>query len=92
MDCSEIFNLIDEYIEETLELSKREEYEAHIKICSDYFCFIATYKKSLEITEKIICFRMPERVEQRILAQLKNEMLTSEKNENKKKKEETILE
>ena len=88
MDCRDILNLIDDFIEETLSDAEREEFEAHISICTECYVFTMTYRKSKDLTEKIISFRMPDSVERRILSSIKKEMLTFA---SEKEKEEELL-
>src|SRR5262245_39553441 len=52
--CREGVGFIDDYVSGDLSVASRAAFENHLKICPDCVAFLATYKKTIEITRSFL--------------------------------------
>jgi len=52
--CREEVGFIDDYLSGELSGTSRSAFENHLKICPDCVAFMATYKKTIEITRSFL--------------------------------------
>lgn len=74
MNCRDIFDLIDEYLENSISSVQISEFETHISVCNNCFIFISTYRKTISLSRETITRNIPETIDTRITMRLKNEI------------------
>jgi anti-sigma factor RsiW len=57
--CRDEVNLISEYLSNNLSKSQRLAFETHLKACRDCGAFLATYKKTIELSRSFLRGRLP---------------------------------
>lgn len=52
--CRDEVSLIGDYVKDNLAEAERQAFEAHLRSCRDCGAFLATYKKTIEMTRSFL--------------------------------------
>ena len=55
--CEDATNLIGDYLADNVDLQKRRAFEAHLSGCPDCAAFLATYKRTIGLTQSFLALQ-----------------------------------
>jgi Putative zinc-finger len=70
--CKEITDLIIGYLDNTLSLTVKRDFERHLRICPDCVNFLNTYRKTAAASASLCPEAMPAKVRENILEFLRS--------------------
>jgi hypothetical protein len=70
--CEEIGNLVSDYLNGTLQVRIRRQFEQHLEICPDCVAFLNTFRETVSRVRSIRAEDMPETVRRNILEFLRS--------------------
>lgn len=65
-NCRDEVSLIAAYLTDSLSAPKRQAFESHLNACRDCAAFLATYKKTIELTRSFLRDRSANRLQPRL--------------------------
>lgn len=69
--CSEITDLMFNYLNDKLSPTIKREFQQHLRICPDCVAFLSTYKKTVAVTGSVAIEEIPPKVRKNILTFLR---------------------
>ncbi len=66
MNCREAIDILADYLDATLTRDVLAQLEAHLRVCEPCRAYLATYKRSAELTAKVNRVEMPPEVRRRL--------------------------
>jgi anti-sigma factor RsiW len=72
--CKEITDLIIGYLDNTLSLTVKRDFERHLRICPDCVSFLNTYRKTAAASASLRPEAMPAKVRENILEFLRSRL------------------
>jgi anti-sigma factor RsiW len=66
IDCTQLADLLLDYVSGELPEDRRELLETHLKACPPCYIHVQTYKVTITLTRKLPCRELPAEVERRL--------------------------